>query len=419
MQLTEDKELKDVFLNPAAQALSRSTHQRQCPDVSDWQWIDMGVLRTLKDVRSGRDFLEQWNLGNETQSVDYGQFFEIQRSARRLGLVRDVNQQVAAGMGPHEYSNIDTLDGLSNFDIYAGDGHYIGASTHDERIDGKRRAVGHFYSLDFRSCAMTHLTGSDLQGGLKKSEHDMHALKRQNGETLRQGAKKGRKVLYVWDPAGIDFDQWDRWKRASGVYFLSRVKENMKFIEIKKQQWDPNLPVNAGVISDQRVHSASSLTTLRLITYQCPDSGKCYEFITSEMTLAPGILAWLYKRRWDLEKIYDTFKNKIAETKAWGKSDEAKQMQAQFICLTHNLMLLLEQKTGITDQKETNRAIRRFEGQVERATVFNRTFAPQHNNPRKRTQIGLKFIRWLRHQLDAAASFARACMRLRGIYDTF
>lgn len=419
MQIIEGKRLKDVFLDPAAQALKASDYRRKCPDVSDWQWIEMGLSRTLDDVRSGRDFLQKWNLNNETQEVGYGQFFEVQRSARRLNLVRDVNQQVAQAMAPHVYSKIDTLDGLTNFDIYAGDGHYIGASTHDEMIDGKRRAVGHFYTLDFRSCSMTHLTGSDLQGGLKKSEHDMHALKRQNGEALRQGAKKGRKVLYVWDPAGIDFNQWNRWKQASGVYFLSRVKENMKFIEYKKQEWDPDLPVNAGVLSDQRVHSVSSMTHLRLITYQCPDSGTVYEFITSEMTLAAGILAWLYKRRWDLEKTYDTFKNKIAETKAWGKSDQAKQMQAQFICLTHNLMLLLEQKTGITDQKETDRATRRFETQVKRAKALGRTFAPQHNNPRKRTQIGLKFIRWLRNQINAAASFARACARLRHVYDTF
>ena len=50
----------------------------------------------------------------------------------------------------------------------------------------------------------------------------MHVLKRLNNRTLRQGAAKGRKVLYVWDRAGIDFRQWRRWKQASGIYFLSR-----------------------------------------------------------------------------------------------------------------------------------------------------------------------------------------------------
>jgi hypothetical protein len=29
-------------------------------------------------------------------------------------------------------------------------------------------------------------------------------------------------VLDVWDRAGIDFSQWQRWKKASGLYFMSR-----------------------------------------------------------------------------------------------------------------------------------------------------------------------------------------------------
>ena len=66
------------------------------------------------------------------------------------------------------------------------------------------------------------------------------------------------------------------------------------------------------------------LVCKRLITDQCPDSGEIYEFVTSELNINPGILAWIYKRRWDLEKTYDTFKNKISETKAWGDSQEAK-----------------------------------------------------------------------------------------------
>jgi len=34
------------------------------------------------------------------------------------------------------------------------------------------------------------------------------------------------------------------------------------------------------------------------------------------MKIRPGVLAWLYKRRWDIEKTYDTVKNKMEESKA-------------------------------------------------------------------------------------------------------
>jgi hypothetical protein len=78
---------------------------------------------------------------------------------------------------------------------------------------------------------MTHLTVSDQVE--RKKEHDMPALKRQDTLTLRQGAAKGSKVLYVWDRAGIDFPQWFKWKE-SGIYFLSREKENMKLERPRK-----------------------------------------------------------------------------------------------------------------------------------------------------------------------------------------
>ena len=44
---------------------------------------------------------------------------------------------------------------------------------------------------------MNHLTVADQIE--RKKEHEMRALKRQTADTLRQGAAKGRKVLYIWD----------------------------------------------------------------------------------------------------------------------------------------------------------------------------------------------------------------------------
>ena len=122
------------------------------------------------------------------------------------------------------YSAVKPFEALKKFDIYAGDGHWHRSASHDQRKDGKKWAVGHFYSLDLPSHAMGHLEMADEIH--RNHEHDMRALKRQSLEALRQNAPKGRKVLYTWDSASIDFEQWEQWKRG-GVYFLSRAKENM------------------------------------------------------------------------------------------------------------------------------------------------------------------------------------------------
>ena len=118
---------------------------------------------------------------------------------------------------------------LANFDVHAGDGHFHAAAAHDPRDaqDGCKDATGHFFSLNLRSHALAHLTVADQAA--RRKEHDMRALKRLRLQSLRQGAANGRKVFYVWDRAGIDFQQWQRWKQGGGIYFLSREKSNIIF----------------------------------------------------------------------------------------------------------------------------------------------------------------------------------------------
>lgn len=60
--------------------------------------------------------------------------------------------------------------------------------------------------------------------------------------------------------------------------------------------------------------------------------------------MPPGLIAYLYKARWNIEKVFDQVKNKLNEKKAWATSDIAKEMQAQFVCLAHNLMHLFEDR---------------------------------------------------------------------------
>ncbi len=332
MQIIQEQGLTDQFFSPADAALAGAKNKRHCRTLPDEAWLRMGTSRVLGDVRSGREFLQKWNLEEESE-IGVVHFFDTCSSARRLRLVSEVNESVASAMPEHAHSGFARYEDFAKFDVYAGDGHYIGASAHDKPIQGKKRPCGHFYTLNLRTRGMTHLSVSDLEGGMKKSEHDMHALKRLGGKALRQGAPTGRKVLYAWDPAGIDVAQWGYWKSQYGVYFLSRAKANMGFIENGESKWDREDPVNAGVVRDTRATTLTGKVLLRWIVYKDPRSGESFEFVTTEMTIRPGLLAWVYKCRWDIEKTYDTFKNKLGQTKAWGESEEAKNMQARFVCL--------------------------------------------------------------------------------------
>ena len=51
--------------------------------------------------------------------------------------------------------------------------------------------MGHFYTFNLRTHALTHLEHSSLESLNKKADHDMAMLKRLSIEQLRQGVPVG------------------------------------------------------------------------------------------------------------------------------------------------------------------------------------------------------------------------------------
>ena len=168
----------------------------------------------------------------------------------------------------------------------AGDAPFHAAAAHDSAAadDGVRYATGHFFSLHLRTRALAHLTAADQVE--RKKEHDRHALKRRSLEELRQGAPKGRQVLSAWDRAGIDFQQWHRWKHSGGLYFVIRQKENMRLAPIGDNAWDRTDPRHAGVLADE-LGATSQGGSVRRLRSHCVVRGEEFRFLTSEYTLPP------------------------------------------------------------------------------------------------------------------------------------
>ena len=422
---TQTSKIKTVFgklTQPLLSQVDKCNYKRKCNILPDDEWIKTGLLRILSQEPSGRAFIQKLSDSGGTD-INRSLFFETLKSKRRLKLCKDVSLSL------YQMTRLKNLEAdpfaqfaaLGEYDIHAGDGHYHGAAVHDERKDGKRHPTQHFYSIDMRSHALRHLTLADTSGN-RKREHDTHALKRLDIETLRQGAPKGRKVIYVWDRACIDFFQWFKWKHLNGIYFVSREKSNMDGMVIGELYYDKKDPVNEGVLKYQIVGCAAGVMMNRVV-YKCPLSGNAYSFITSlNKTIPPGLIAFLYKCRWDIEKVFDEIKNKLVEKKAWATSATAKEMQAQFVCMAHNLMLLLEgciEKEGIVNKSEDNRRAKRFEKIIVDKKLNNRKLPAFLIEPKRSTQRSVKFIRWLRNHLFMNTSWREALGPLQRIYAAF
>lgn len=427
----------EEFFKPFSELFHDSKHGRKCPILKDQLWMELGVRRCLHLFQSGRDFL-QYLADTHDTSLKISTFFESLKSKRRLTHLREISQLLCARMAKNMPDPFAAYSSLNDFELYAGDGHFIEAATHDKakprgaiktssdpkqtttRQPTTKYATGHLYTINLRSHAMSHLAVADQQ--TRKKEHEMRTLKRQTAEQLRQQAAKGRKVLYVWDRAGIDFRQWSQWKNQNGIYFLSREKENMKLTVMGKHRYDEKAAINLGIIDDE-ILGTSMGVSIRRVTYKDAETGIIYKYLTNLPTsVPPGIIVLLYKSRWDIEKVFDEFKNNLGETKSWASSEIAKTNQALLLCLTHNLMTIMEEqirkRTGIENKAELKRRKKRRDAreQKEKEKGGKKRIAHLNHAADRLTQRTKKFIRWLKNHLDIERDWDASMARLTEIY---
>lgn len=410
------------FFNPLINSYQLSDALFDCPELPDIEFLEMGVHRCMSPAVSGHDFLQTYRMENG-KKVPVSNFFEALKSSRRLKNLTSVNKVLKPYMGDHLIDELGSIEELKGWHLYAGDGHYHKAAIFDPKTkadhsskEPSKSPTGHFFRLDLRTHHLGYLDLAQPDDG-KKSEHDMKMLKRQDLETLRDNARKGDKVLYLWDRACIDYGFWAKAKAQKGIYFATLEKSNSvtKFIR-EFTLIDYSDHRNEGLISDRLVESSEGYE-IRQIIYVDPSSGREYRYLTNERTLPAWVIVLLYKHRWDIEKTFDTTKVKLAEKQSWASSKNAKKMHANFLCLTHNLMLLLEhhleKSEGMKDEIEERKKVTR-EKTKRKGNGFRKRQSPSYiNNFFKRaSQRTFRYIRWLRDCLRIRASYRQSLCEL-------
>jgi hypothetical protein len=406
--------VREQFLQPLQAVYASATTRRQCPVESDWDWLAKGVERVIANGRSGRDFLQTFQLFWR-QPMQAGPYFETLASDRRLAMVAECSALLRARVDAGRVSPLAAFPALDGFEVYAGDGHYLAAATHDPARGQTHWPTGHFFALNLKSQSLLPLTLADQAA--RKKEHDVRALKRQSVAQLRQGAGKGRKVLWVWDKAVVDLPFWQE-RKASGLYFLSQRKAGMILEGERERSVDGTQPINEGVQADRVVTDRRGLR-VREITFENPCDGQVYVYLTSEMTLEPGLLVLLYKTRWDIEKVFDETKTKLQEKKSWATSATAKAMQAHFVAIVHNLLLRLQdqhQQQGVANTAETERKQKRLQAQEQALAKKQQTLPLVYKALQRFTQASFKLIRWLRTHWHLPTSLPQALLQLQRLY---
>lgn len=403
--------VNDIFFQPLTGRVAASPHTRPCPEFTDEAWLHLGLQRVLAAAPSGRAFLQEHG-PRFADPPKRSNYFVALASERRCALARDVNRALLADtVLPDRLAHVPEL---APYECFALDAHWHRAAAHDPRHEGVKMAVGHCFSLDLRGHQLRQLTVGE---GLH--EHDVTMLQRLQPSGLRQGVPKGRRVLLVYDRAAIDFAFWKRCRQENATYFLSRVKAGMVYDWVDNRPVDAQDPRNRGVTQDRRILTRDG-HKMRIICYTEPLQGQAYEFLTNELDLPPGVLAELYRRRWEVEKVFDEVKNKLGQRQAWGTSLITKAAQGQLVALTHNLLLIyehrLEQEHAVSNAAEDRRRAQRVVELQRLSAQAGRAASTLLSSARRASQRSVKFIRWLRHALQENLTEAAAVPRLTTLY---
>jgi hypothetical protein len=389
--------------------ISDMLNARQCSSYSYNDHLTMGVERVFSESPTGRGFVQDAIESGRIEKLSVRTFFSALESSSRLEYIRSVNKKLIERYTPEIEDNLSDIPELENFDVKIGDGHFHEHAAHEKKIDGKTYAVGHMYFMDAR----THLIQpvGMLKSSLSNKKKQDIKLLQEHKNKLRFGAPAGRKVMIVYDRASIDFNLWWQLKKSKGVYFLSMEKSNMKLKEniIAENEFDRSDPRNSGIITDH-LCGCHAHVPIRRITYNDPDSEKRFVFITNEMTLPPGVIVFLYKLRWDIEKKFDFFKNAMNEKKSWSKSLAGKEQQAHFLCIAHNLLTIIEQmlkeQHGIVDSKCIRRREQKIEEYTEKMKSKNLPVNPLIIKLRKLSKFSLQFFRTIKNKYFNLSSWS-------------
>jgi hypothetical protein len=252
------------------------------------------------------------------------------------------------------------IPGLGERSVYAVDGTYQQESCHFQRSTPKQGGTdnpkGH--------CLMPYF---DVRLGIPidvsvdvSSAHETTLLKAYALE--KHSLLRDEGALWLADRGFVDATFWDSIKQARDVEVITRFKTNLVITERNARPIEPLL-LNEGILSDEHVQLKSSAQLWRLISYKT-STGQTYTYLTNNFDLEPGVIAFLYLRRWDEEKCFDTWKNDLGQKKAWGKGVTAIRNQTLLAIITSILVALLmseqQKQWGIGDEKSLAKQEKRF-----------------------------------------------------------
>jgi len=168
-------------------------------------------------------------------------------------------------------------------------------------------------------------------------------------EARTHEVNEGRRVDFPKDSiVAVDrgYTDYECYKTLSGkgVYFVARLKSNATTRIVERRKVDRS----KGLSSDHTIEFTSVTTSkrcpiaLRRIRYRDPTTGKRYEFLTNNFSLAASTIAAIYKSRWQIELFFKWIKQNLKIKTFMGTSKNAVMTQIRIALCVYLLIAYLK-----------------------------------------------------------------------------
>jgi hypothetical protein len=154
--------------------------------------------------------------------------------------------------------------------------------------------------------------------------------------------------FYVIDKAYIDFKRLYHLNQQQ-AFFVTRAKNNMRF----KRMYSQKVDKTTGIIYDQvgkletYYPSKEYPEKLRRIKYYDSETDKVFIFLTNNMELEPTEIAYLYKKRWEVELFFKWMKQHLKIKSFWGTTMNAVKIQMYCAIIAYCLVAIVGNKLKV------------------------------------------------------------------------
>lgn len=156
--------------------------------------------------------------------------------------------------------------------------------------------------------------------------------------------------MIVFDRAYNHYQQFAHWTAAQ-VYFVCRMKSNALY-QLEEEVFAQTLqPLQAGVLKEEYIllkyqeNKEEKCLRLRKITYQ-DDKGRSYTFICNNFTITHEEIAFLYKKRWNIELLFKKLKQNFQLHYFYSETENGIKTQIWCTLIAHLLLKILSVKAN-------------------------------------------------------------------------